>query len=280
MKVLLTGDAGYVGAPVALHLLEEGHEVVGFDVARGQDLLDPAALTDAARSCEVVVHAAALAHDTAGSPEQIFSTNVTGTWNALAAAESAGARVFVHFSSAQVFGIAEGEHPPAYLPVDDDHPRNATRPYGLSKRFGEDLCEAATRRTGMATIAIRPVAVWQESTYERIWNARATDPSYEWSPFWEYGAFVDVRDVATAVAAALTLPPGSHHRVTLCASDISASKPALEMVEQLLPSIGVRGDRRHLYQDDAWRALFDISATTEVLGWRPVHTWAAFRAER
>lgn len=280
MKVLLTGDAGYVGAPVASHLLEEGHAVVGFDVARGQDLRDLAALTDAARGCDAVVHAAALAHDSAGTAEQILATNVTGTWNALAAAESAGARVFVHFSSAQVFGIAEGEQAPSYLPVDDDHPRNATRPYGLSKRFGEDLCAAATRRTGMTTVALRPVAVWNESTYERIWNARAADPSYEWSPFWEYGAFVDIRDVATAVAASLTLPAGGHHRLTLCASDISASKPSLEMVDQLLPSIGVRGDRRHLYEDDPWRALFDISATIDVLGWRPVHTWASFRAQR
>ena len=48
------------------------------------------------------------------------------------------------FSSAQVFGFAEGEGVPEYLPVDDDHPLRASRPYGLSKRLGEEMCAAWT----------------------------------------------------------------------------------------------------------------------------------------
>jgi UDP-glucose 4-epimerase len=55
------------------------------------------------------VHLAALAHDSAGSPEQIMAVNVLGTWHVLLAAEAAGAGRVVSFSSAQVFGIAEGE---------------------------------------------------------------------------------------------------------------------------------------------------------------------------
>jgi UDP-glucose 4-epimerase len=63
-------------------------------------------------------------------------------------------------SSAQVFGIAEGERLPDHLPADDGHPRRAVRPYGLSKRLAEDLCEAFTARTGIVTVSLRPVHVW------------------------------------------------------------------------------------------------------------------------
>jgi nucleoside-diphosphate-sugar epimerase len=52
-----------------------------------------------------------------GSPADIVATNVLGTWHVLAAAEQCGVSRVVYFSSAQVFGFAEGEGQPAYLPV-------------------------------------------------------------------------------------------------------------------------------------------------------------------
>lgn len=274
MRVLVTGDEGYVGSHVALHLENAGHQVVGFDRARGQELGDFDGLVAAAAGCEAVAHAAALAHDSAGTASEIMSVNVGATWNALAAAEAVATRIFVYFSSAQVFGIAEGEQLPDYLPIDDRHPRKATRPYGLSKRFAEDLCEAATRRTGITTVALRPVAVWTPSIYERIWRAHRAERSYEWSPIWEFGAFIDIRDVATAVEATLQVPQGQHARLILCSSDISASKPTVAMVEQLIPSVPWQAHARAGFESEPWRALFDTSAARETLCWTPIHTWA------
>jgi UDP-glucose 4-epimerase len=141
VRVLVTGDQGRIGVPVAGLLRGCGYEVAGFDRAGGEDVLDLAAVSRAARGCAAIVHLAALAHDNAGSPEQIMAVNVLGTWHVLLAAEAAGAGRVVCFSSAQVFGIAEGERLPDYFPVDDAHPRRAMRPYGLSKRLAEDLCE-------------------------------------------------------------------------------------------------------------------------------------------
>jgi len=80
------------------------------------------------------------------------------TWSALT----------VHFSSAQVSGIAEGERLPDYFPVDDAHPRRAMRPYGLSKCLAEDLCSGFTARTGIASVSLRPVWVWDPGQYQRI----------------------------------------------------------------------------------------------------------------
>lgn len=86
MRILVTGDAGHAGRHVAWHLESAGHEVIGFDRVRGQELADFDALVAAAADCEAVVHLAALAHDSAGTPADIMSVNVAGTWNSLAAA--------------------------------------------------------------------------------------------------------------------------------------------------------------------------------------------------
>src|ERR1700689_2414723 len=239
MRILVTGHRGHVGVPVTEFLRSRGHEVTGFDRADGADILDLAAISEAARGSDAIVHLAALAHDTAGSPEQIMAVIVLGTWHGLLAAEAAGATRVISFSSAQVFGIAEGERLPDYFPVDDAHPRRAMRPYGLSKRLGEDLCEGFTRRVGIATVCLRPVAVWDQARYGQVrdqWRAR---PRSQWEPFWEYGAFVDVRDVAGAVGQALTVPLDGHHRVLLCAAGIAATAPSLDLAARLAPGVPV-----------------------------------------
>jgi nucleoside-diphosphate-sugar epimerase len=66
---------------VAAHLEGLGHDVVGFDRADGQDLLEVATVRHAAAGCAAIVHLGGLAHDTAGSPEQIMAVNVLGTWH-------------------------------------------------------------------------------------------------------------------------------------------------------------------------------------------------------
>jgi UDP-glucose 4-epimerase len=271
MRILVTGNRGNVGDPVAAHLAGLGHDVVGFDRVEGQDLLDATQVRRAAAGCAAAVHLGGLAHDTAGSPEQIMAVNVLGTWHVLLAAEAAGALLVIHFSSAQVLGIAEGERLPDYFPVDDDHPRRAMRPYGLSKLASEDLCAGFTARTRIATLSLRPVWVTDPGQYHLTAAQRRSDPRSEWEPFWEYGAFVDVRDVATAVELALTARPAGHHRALLCAADISASAPSLAMAARLAPGVPVTN--RAPYEGDPWRALVDCSAARKLLGWRPRYRW-------
>lgn len=157
------------------------------------------------RGCAAVVHAGALSHDSAGSPVDIVTTNVLGTWHVLAAAEECGLSRVVYFSSAQVFGFAEGEGSPAYLPVDDNHPVRASRPYGMSKRLAEEMCQAWTTRTGVPTIVLRPVLILDDQSLAGYSPQTA-----------ELGAFVHVDDVVAATLLALTADLDGHHRLTLC----------------------------------------------------------------
>jgi UDP-glucose 4-epimerase len=272
VRVLVTGDRGKVGVPVAGYLRRAGYEVIGFDLADGADVLDLAAVSRAARGCAAIVHLAALAHDTAGRPEQIMAVNVLGTWHVLLAAEAAGVSRVICFSSAQALGIAEGEQLPDYFPVDDDHPRRAMRPYGLSKVLVEDLCAGFTARTGIPTVCPRPVAVWAETKYSSVEAQWRDRPSTEWEPFWEYGAFVDARDVAAAVDLGLTVPLSGHHRVLLCADDIAGTGPSLDLAARLAPWVPVTDPERYLAHPYA--ALFDCRAAATALGWKPAYGWA------
>ena len=204
-RVLLTGSSGGVGQAVRIRLEAAGWEVTPFDIADGADLRDPQAVREAMEGSAGVVHAGALAHDTAGSPADIVATNVLGTWHVLLAAEQNRLPRVVYLSSAQVFGCAEGEGDPAYLPMDDDHPVRAARPYGMSKRLAEDMCLAWTTRTGIPTIVLRPVLILNDH------NLPLHSPETT-----ELGAFVHVEDVAAATVLALTVDLEGHHRMSLC----------------------------------------------------------------
>jgi UDP-glucose 4-epimerase len=218
-KVLLTGARGLIGRAVAARLPRDGWTVRPFDLVDGDDLRDADAVRRAASGCQAVVHAGAIAHDALGSPAEIVRTNVLGTWHVLLAAEQGRMSRVVSFSSVQVFGCSEGEGTPDHLPLDDDHPLRAARPYGMSKRLGEEMCEAWTARTGIPTVVLRPVRALDEETLTSTDRADL-----------DYGAFVHVDDVAAAVACALRAPIAAHVRLTLAASGAVDATRAREVL--------------------------------------------------
>jgi nucleoside-diphosphate-sugar epimerase len=61
MRILVTGHRGLVGGPVAGLLRDQGHDVVGFDLADREDLLDPAAVRRAAEGCAATARSLELA---------------------------------------------------------------------------------------------------------------------------------------------------------------------------------------------------------------------------
>ena len=203
----MTGSSGQVGGAVARRLGASGWSVVRFDVADGQDLRDATQVSDAADGCDAIVHAGAIAHDSAGTPGEIMATNVLGTWHVLSAAEEHAVRKIVYFSSGQVFGCAEGEGVPDYLPIDDHHPLRAARPYGMSKRLAEAMCEIWTTRTAVPTVVLRPVMILDDAAAARHSPADL-----------EYGAFVHLDDVVSATRLALATPLDGHVRMLLCGS--------------------------------------------------------------
>jgi nucleoside-diphosphate-sugar epimerase len=275
-QVLVTGSGGFIGMVVAAHLRLRGYQVVPYDAQDGDDVRDLPALRRAMRGCEAVVHMAALADDDAGPPEDIMAVNVLGTWHVLQAARELDVKRVVSFSSMQVMGTANGYRRPDYLPVDDDHPLRPSHPYGISKQLGEEMCEDFTSASGIPTVCLRPVMVCDERIYAAVASARARDASAEWEPFWEFGAYVDVRDVAAAVELALGRPLSGHSRLLLSAADAWTSAPSRDMARRIMPDVPWRGGPE--YEADPYRALVDASRASQLLGWKPRYRWKDARA--
>jgi nucleoside-diphosphate-sugar epimerase len=269
--VLVTGSEGLIGAELVQLLQAEEHEVVRFDLENGDDVLDAVAVRGAACDCEAILHLAAIL-DPRAEADRVMAVNLLGTWNVLSAARVASCRRVVFYSSVNALGVFMGEQPPDYLPIDDDHPCRPRSTYGLSKLLAEEMCQRFTDMTGIVTICLRLPAVWSDAHYAKVDEARRIDPRYEWVPYWEYGAFLDVRDAAEVGHCALCCRVGGHARVLLCASDISSSgATSLELAQRLYPDVPWRGGRE--YQRDPHTALVDTSRARTLLDWQPRHTW-------
>jgi nucleoside-diphosphate-sugar epimerase len=196
---------------------------------------------------------------------------VKSSWNMLEAAHNAGIGRVVTFSSVNAIGVFRGEASPDYLPIDDDHPIRPPTAYGMAKRLVEELCRCYTATKGIVTVCFRPPAVCDAARRARLAAARAADPAAEWTPFWEYGAWIDVRDVASAVHAALGRSERSHLTALIVADDVTSPIPSRELASRLLPDVPWRGPE----PVNEWAPLVHSDRAREALGWRPQFRWRA-----
>ena len=120
MKVFLTGNRGRIGSVVERQLREDGHEVVGFDIATGGDILDADAVARAMIGCDGVAHLAMLMGRD-HPRDQVFTSGTVGTWNVLDAAKKEGVNRLVSYSSVNATGLFMGESEPDYLPFAEEH---------------------------------------------------------------------------------------------------------------------------------------------------------------
>lgn len=268
MKLLLTGHRGRIGPAILARLEADGHDVSGFDLADGDDILDAEAVTEAAQGAECIVHVAGLADDRGRPAAEVFAVNLTGTANVLVAAERAGVRRVVNMSSGKSLGMLE--RMPDYLPIDDAHRGLPTRPYGLAKWLTEEMCEAFTLRTGMETISLRAVAVFDAEGYARMMAQPAKAPAP--GNAWHLGVHVDVRDLADATAAAVLCPLARSERVLIAASDVADTRETRQLLALHAPDVPWRGDDA-AYAADPHRGLVDLSHAARVLGWSPRRRW-------
>ena len=158
MNVLLTGGTGYIGSHAAVVLLDAGYNVVlvdnlinskadvavkvseitGVNVPFVQgDIRDTSLLCSILKEHKInsVIHFAGLkaVGESVEKPLDYYSNNVQGTISLLEAMNEIGVRQLVFSSSATVYGQ------PQYLPIDEQHPTNATNPYGRTKLHIEEM---------------------------------------------------------------------------------------------------------------------------------------------
>ena len=153
-------------------------------------------------------------------------------------------------------GLFMGESEPDYLPFAEEHVCRPGRPYGTSKYVGEQVCRLFTERTGIATVCIRPPAVLSDERIAAMRQEHAERAEAAWTPYWEYGAYIHVEDLARATVCALTCPDPGHEVLLVVAEDISSrAMSSREWAEHVLPHVSWRGGAE--YDADPYRALVD-----------------------
>jgi nucleoside-diphosphate-sugar epimerase len=170
-RVLITGATGFIASHLAERLPAEGIPVrgtarhpesarwlaerggvasIGVEIVHA-DLLDVESLRRAADGCWAVVHAAAWTGGPELSSDMAWRTNVEGTANVLAAAESAGVRRFIYVSSVAVYGVNRAPL------IDESMP---TPPVDQRYPDSKIAAEALVRASSLPWVIARPASTY------------------------------------------------------------------------------------------------------------------------
>ena len=229
MNVLVTGGAGFIGSHLTRALLHRGDQVTvldnfddaydpalkfqnveGLDIQLvSGDVRDRAAVDEALRGVQAVVHLAALAgvRESLERPSEYASVNVGGTVNLLEAVRARPGIPMIFASSSSVYGDRETgpfvESDPLGFPAS---------PYAGSKRAAELMCNAAHLSWGQQLTILRFFTVYgprQRPTMAIAKFIRMAE-SGDIIPVFGSGAsrrdYTYVDDAVSAVLAALAKP--------------------------------------------------------------------------
>tara|TARA_Y100001936_G_scaffold119976_1_gene117427 strand:+ start:607 stop:1638 length:1032 start_codon:yes stop_codon:yes gene_type:complete len=225
VKILITGDRGYVGSVLAQVLSDRSYNIVGFDTDyyRGTDLYSierpyrqitrdiRSVSPEDVEGVEAVVHLAGLSNDPLGelAPNLTEDINLRGTLQLARLAREAGVKRFVYASSQSMYGISNTDDELD----EDDSDKNPLTAYARTKWDAElQLKELANEN--FTIVCFRPSTVFGASPRLRcdiVFNnlvacAYTTGKIEIKSDGTPWRPVVHVRDVSSAFLAGLEAP--------------------------------------------------------------------------
>lgn len=286
MRLLVLGGRGFLGGHVTRQARAAGLTVVtasrsgpaGGDQAQHRQV--DLSAGEPARIAEVIASVAPdavinCAGATAGDPDALAATNITGTWALVTAMLRAAPGVrLVHLGSAAEYGRSD---PP--VPVTESAPARPVAGYGVTKLAGTRLVELA-RSAGLGAVVLRvfnpvgagaPASGLPGRVAEQARKAMTQGLDIRLGPLDAVRDFVDARDVADAALAAAARPELPHPVLNIGSG---AGVPARALVKELL---AVSGCTAAVHEDAPgsarsgqllWQQA-DISRARQDLGWRP-----------
>lgn len=119
----------------------------------------------------------------------------------------------------------------------------------------------------MQVASIRPSWIQEPGAYPCRDDGYVSDPSAGAGNYWSY---VDARDVAEMVAAALTndfAPEGGHEAFNCVAADNALGEPLLDLLEREYGGVPEGAD----VEGDS--GAYSIEKAHDLLGWEPAYSW-------
>ena len=291
--VLVTGGTGFIGSYTAADLLEEGHDVVAYDlstdprileklgiaddveIVRG-DVTDP---TDVVRAIKEtgttrVIHLAALLTTTARSnPRAAARVNVMGTNNIFEAARTLSDQVerVAWASSAAIYA------PPANYGNDWVTEDDLVYPdtlYGATKEYNEHQARVYFEDFDVSHVGLRPTVAYgpyRETGGSAFLANIIEKPALGESFSVEYGDQVidwqHVRDIAQSFRRAAFVPEEDlSQRIYNVRGQVATIREAAETVQKILPDADLSvSDEGEL----PWTQKLDMTKIQEDMGYEP-----------
>lgn len=167
-RYLITGIAGFIGSTLAHALVEQGHQVSGFDnLSTGNlenladirssiqfqemDLQDKDGVREACKGIDFILHQGALASVPRSVKDPLTSheSNINGTLNLLIAAKDAGVRRIVYAASSSAYGDQPTQ------PKHEEMSPMPLSPYAVQKLTCEYYIQAFYRCYGLQGVCVR-----------------------------------------------------------------------------------------------------------------------------
>ncbi|CAO1612787.1 unnamed protein product [Sympodiomycopsis kandeliae] len=289
-RVVVTGGSGKLGRATTQYLADSGWEVINFDMRRppgaaedgktglsgsyrlvevdlsnmGQ-VLEALMETDMAyKGVQAIVHLAALPSPGQTAASKQFNVNISSTYNILEAARKLNIKNVVLASSETLIGIPLVQ-PPESLPITEESPRKPESAYSLSKLMGEHLADQyAVWSPDTKYISLRFSNVMLQEEYDNFegWQGDAK------LRFWNCWGYIDARDGASAIEAALKSKLTGHHAYLVANNNTCMRKSNKELIAEVFPNT-----KYTPLTDNPNETLLSIEKAKKELGWQPKHDW-------
>jgi len=267
MRILLTGNNGFIGTYLTQKLRACGHELMLCDLSNGVNIQNWDVMAGYS-GFDAAIHLANLSFVPASfvNPRLFFETNYITTLNMLELCRLNNARL-IYFSS-----YMYGE--PDYQPIDENHPKKAYNPYAQSKLIAESLCEGYNRDFKVPVTIFRPFNIYGKGQnpdflIPTIINQAKTGTIIikDDRPKRDY---IHVKDVVSAVAQTLEQPASSELKIFNLGSGKSHSvKEVIDLVRRFFTTEIEYRCLNEIRQNEVLDTIADISKIKNEIGWKP-----------